>query len=162
MTICIVLVACIFNIVSILLVTRYLYLRFANEQREALSAQQREQQQQAGGGDPEAPDEAGAQCLARYTPVLVLQPDSKVLISVPLSPWPLWFSAHKAPTQAFPPLPAVLLCGSDVMIIFHAACLRRVASCAFPSTHSPNVPCCTPQEGCHAHRWHARTRSQTR
>ena len=78
MTICIVLVACIFNIVSILLVTRYLYLRFANEQREALTAQQREQAAAAGGGDPEAPDQAAAARLARYTPVLVLQPDSKV------------------------------------------------------------------------------------
>ena len=87
-TICIVLVACIFNIVSILLVTRYLYLRFANEQREALSLQQRGEQLQAGGGDTEAPAQAAAMGLARYTPVLVLQPDSKVpTMSVPPSSW---------------------------------------------------------------------------
>ncbi|BDA48207.1 hypothetical protein COCOBI_11-4670 [Coccomyxa sp. Obi] len=78
-TIIIVLVACLFNAVSILLVSRYLFLRFSHERQayaaEAAAEANRRQQQR----DIETGTQSSMQAqLARFTPILVLQPDSKV------------------------------------------------------------------------------------
>ena len=77
-----VLVACLFNVLSILLVSRYLFVRFSRERRayaaEVEAQASRRQQQQR---DIESGTESSMQAqLARFTPILVLQPDSKVCL----------------------------------------------------------------------------------
>lgn len=83
---CAVLVACLFNVLSILLVSRYLFVRFSSERRayaaEATAQASRREQERR---DIESGIENSMQAqLARFTPILVLQPDSKVC----LSHWP--------------------------------------------------------------------------
>lgn len=74
-----VLVACVFNALSILLVSRYLFVRFSRERQDQLHRQAAEQIQP--GSQPR--EDNGSQStmqshLCRSTPILVLQPDSKV------------------------------------------------------------------------------------
>lgn len=83
---CAVLVACLFNLMSILLVSRYLFVRFSRERQayaaDAAAAANRRQQQQR---DIENGVESSMRArLARFTPILVLQPDSQVCSSNPL------------------------------------------------------------------------------
>lgn len=71
------LVACVFNLLSVILVTRYLYIRVTRENDSML---QHQAQQGRNQGDVETGSGSGAgdQQLSRFTPVLVLQPDSGV------------------------------------------------------------------------------------
>ncbi|KAK9902221.1 hypothetical protein WJX75_008222 [Coccomyxa subellipsoidea] len=77
-TVIIVLVACLFNALSILLVSRYLYIRFSRERENYAREQeaQRSRRHRTQESEPESSMQAAH--LARFTPVLVMQPDSKV------------------------------------------------------------------------------------
>lgn len=84
-----VLVACLFNVLSILLVSRYLFVRFSRERLayaaevEAQASRRRQQQR-----DIESGLQGSMQAqLARFTPILVLQPDSKVCLRKSCWPW---------------------------------------------------------------------------
>ena len=67
-----------FNALSILLVSRYLYIRFSRERENYAREQeaQRSRRHRTQESEPESSMQAAH--LARFTPVLVMQPDSKV------------------------------------------------------------------------------------